>query len=59
MLYLPSQSAPANPAHQSSTLDHPRIAHHLYSTITETHKHPEAIMHSKQKLLIRTIHQST
>ena len=50
MLYLPSQSAPANPAHQSSTLDHPRIAHLLYSIIKATYKHPEAIKHSKQRL---------
>ena len=42
------QSVPANPARQSSTSDHPRIAHRLYSIITATHKHPEAIMHSKQ-----------
>ena len=43
-------NVPADPAHQSSTLDHPRIAHRLYSIITATYKHPEAIMHSKQKL---------
>ena len=50
MLYLLGQSAPTDPAHQSSTLDHPRIAHRLYSIITATYKRPEAIMHSKQKL---------
>ena len=44
------QSAPAIPACQTSTLDHLRIAHRLYSIITATYKHPEAIMHSKQKL---------
>ena len=41
---------PANPAHQSSTLGNPRIAHRLYSIITATNKDPGAIMHSKQKL---------
>ena len=51
------QSVPADPACQSSTLDHPRIAHRLYSIITTTYKHPEAIIHSKQRLQIRTIHQ--
>ena len=51
------QSALADPAHQSSTLDHPRIARRLYSIITATDKHPEAIMHNKQKLYIRTVHQ--
>ena len=51
------QSAPADPARQSNTLGHPRIAHHLYSIITATYKHPEAIMHSKQKLQIKTVHQ--
>ena len=44
------QSAPEVPARQSSTLDHPRIAHRLYSIITATYKHQKAIMHSKQKL---------
>ena len=44
------QSAPVDPARQSSTRVHPRIAHRLYSIITTTYKHPEAIMHSKQKL---------
>ena len=44
------QSAPVVPARQSRTLDHPRIAHRLYSIITTTYKHPEAIMHSKQRL---------
>ena len=44
------QNAPTDPARQSSTLDHPRIAHRLYSIIIATYKHPEAIMHSKQKL---------
>ena len=44
------QSAPADPTRQSSTLDHPRIAHRLYSIITTTYKHLEAIMYSKQKL---------
>ena len=48
MLYFLEQSVLADPAHQSSTLDHPRIAHHLYSIITATYKHPEAIMQSKQ-----------
>ena len=42
------QSTPADPARQSSTLGLPRIAHHLYSIITTTYKHPGAIMHSKQ-----------
>ena len=44
------QNAPADPAQQSSTLNHPRIAHRLYSIITATYKHPEAIIHSKQRL---------
>ena len=44
------QNAPADPARQSNTLGLPRIAHRLYSIITTTYKHPEAIMHSKQKL---------
>ena len=52
------QSVPADPARQNSTLDHPRIDHRLYSIITATYKHLEAIMHSKQKLYIRTGHQS-
>ena len=51
------QSTPADPARQSSTLNLPRIAHHLYSITTATYKHPGAIMHSKQKLYIRTVHQ--
>ena len=42
------QSVPDDPTRQSSTPDHPQIAHRLYSTITSTHKHPEAIMHSKK-----------
>ena len=42
------QSAPADPARQSSTLDHPRIPHRRYSIITATYKHPEAIMHSNK-----------
>ena len=50
MLYLLEQSTPAIPARQSSTLGHPRIAHRLYSITTTTYNHPEAIMHSKQKL---------
>ena len=45
------QSAPAIPARQNSTLDHPRIAHRLYSIITSTNKHPEAIMDSKPKAI--------
>ena len=44
------QSVPTDPACQSSTPDHPRIAHCLYLIITATYKHPEAIMQSKQKL---------
>ena len=44
------QTAPADPARQSNTLGLPRIAHRLYSLITATYKHLEAIMHSKQKL---------
>ena len=44
------QNAPADPARQSNTLVHPQIAHRLYSIITATDKHPEAIMHSKQKI---------
>ena len=44
------QSVPVDPARQSSTVDHPRIAHRLYLIITTTYKHPEAIMHNKQKL---------
>ena len=44
------QSAPADPTHQSNTLGHQQIAHHLYSIITATYKHLEAIMHSKQRL---------
>ena len=51
------QSIPAGPTRQSYTLDLPRIAHRLYSIITTTYKHPGAIMHSKQKLQIRTVHQ--
>ena len=51
------QNATADPARQSSTLDHPRIAHRLYSIIIATYKHPEAIMHSRQKVYIRTVHQ--
>ena len=35
------QNVPADPTHQSSTLDHPWIAHRLYSIITATYKHPE------------------
>ena len=35
------QSAPADPIRQSSTLDHPQIAHRLYSIIIATYKHPE------------------
>ena len=50
MLYLPLTKCSCYPTHQSSTLDHPRIAHRLYSIITATDKHPEIIMHSKQKL---------
>ena len=50
ILYLLEQSAPTDPTRQSSTLDHPQIAHRLYSIIIATYKHPEAIMHSKQKL---------
>ena len=50
MLCCLEQSAPADPARQSSTLVYPRIAHRLNSIITATYKHPEAIMHSKQKL---------
>ena len=53
------QNAPADPARQSCTLVHPRIAHRLCSIITATYKHPEAIMHNKQKLYIRIVHQST
>ena len=44
------QSTPADPARQSNTLGPPRIAHRLYSIITATYKHLEAIMHNKQKL---------
>ena len=44
------QTAPTDPAHQNNTLGLPRIAHRLYSIITATDKHPETIMHSKQKL---------
>ena len=51
------QGTPADPARQSSTLDLPRTAHCLYLIITATYKHPEAIMHSKQKRQIRTVHQ--
>ena len=50
MLYYLDQSVPTDPARQSNTLVHPRIAHRLYSIITATYKHLEAIMHSKQKL---------
>ena len=50
MLSCLEQSAPGDPARQSSTLDHPRIAHRLYSIIAATYRHPDAIMHSKQKL---------
>ena len=53
------QSAPAIPTRQSSILGHPQIAHRLYSITTATYKHPEAIMHSKQKLQIRTVQQHT
>ena len=41
------QSAP-DPARQINILGHPRIAHRLYSIITATYKHPEAIMHSNK-----------
>ena len=41
------QSVPADPTRQSSTLDLPQIAHHLYSINTATYKHPNTIMHSK------------
>ena len=44
------QGAPVVLARQNSTLDHPRIAHRLYSITTATYKHPEAIMQSKQRL---------
>jgi len=44
------QNTLADPARQSSILGDPRIAHRLYSITTATYKHPEAIMHSKQKL---------
>ena len=44
------QTAPGDPARQSNTLGPPRIAHRLYSIITATYKHLEAIMHNKQKL---------
>ena len=47
MLYCLDQSVPAD---QSSTLDLPQIAHRLYSIITATYKHPEEIMHIKQRL---------
>ena len=50
MLSCLDQSVPIDPDRQSSTLDHPRIAHRPYSIITATYKHPEAIMHSKQNL---------
>ena len=51
------QTAPADPTSESNTLGLRRIAHRLYSIITATYKHLEAIMHSKQKLYIRTVHQ--
>ena len=38
---IPCQSVPADSARQNSTLNHPRIAHRLYSIITATYKHPE------------------
>ena len=41
------QNAPTDTIRQSSTLDHPRIAHHIYSITTVTYKQPEAIVHSK------------
>ena len=41
------QTVLADPAHQSSTLDYPRIDHRLYSIIIATYKHPEVIMHNK------------
>ena len=44
------QGVPANPARQSSTLGHARIAHRLYSIIIATYNHPEAIVHNKQNL---------
>ena len=44
------QSTPIDPARQSNTLGLPRIAHRLFSIITTTYKHPEAIIHNKQKL---------
>ena len=43
MLYCLDQSVPTDPARQSNTLDHPRIAPRLY-------KHSEAIIHNKQML---------
>ena len=57
MLYCLDQSVPTDPARQSSTLDLPQIAHRLYSINTATYKHPDAIMHSKQRLSIRIVHQ--
>ena len=50
MLSCLDQSVPIDPDRQSSTLDHPRIAHRLYLIITQTYKHLEAIMQSKQRL---------
>ena len=49
------QCTPAGLARQSRTLDPLRTAHRLYSIISN--KHPETIMHSKQKLQIRIAHQ--
>ena len=57
MLSCLDQSVPADNARQSSTLDAPRIAHRLYSINTTTYKHPEAIMHNKQRRSIRTVNQ--
>ena len=37
------QSVPTNPARQSSTLDHPQIAHRLDSIIIATYKHLEQL----------------
>jgi hypothetical protein len=52
-----AQSCPTGLGCQRSTVGRPRTAHRLNSINTSTYKHPRAIMHSKQGLQIRIVHQ--
>src|SRR5579859_495246 len=56
---LDSQNILAGPVGlvQSSTLDHPRIAHRLYSIIPHHHTINRQSYTSKQGKVIRTVHQ--